>query len=173
MTRISPILGFTVKIVGRTGASLKSQFPLYSLWDGNKYSREECIPCEQGTKEAPPCTKKSIVYENFCVRCNPSAKGKEEVKELNSEVPSIYVGESSRSLMERTREHWGAYRNGNSESHIRKHYLLHHDGEGDPEFVFKVVSQHSTALARQTREAVRIRRRGGGGLHPKIKSGIQ
>ena len=39
---------------------------------------------------------------------------------------------------------------------------MEHEGE-PPKFVFKIVSHHRTALNRQVREAVRIKRRGGGG----------
>ena len=37
--RIGPMLGFKVKIVERTGQSLKSKFPLSSLWDGTMCAR--------------------------------------------------------------------------------------------------------------------------------------
>ena len=41
-----------------------------------------------------------------------------------------------------------------------KHVGLEHPGE-PPDFYFKMVSSHRSALSRQVREAVRIRRRGG------------
>ena len=41
-----------------------------------------------------------------------------------------------------------------------KHQKLAHMGE-EPKFLFKVISTHKTALQRQIKEAVRIRRRGG------------
>ena len=70
--------------------------------------------------------------------------------------------ESSRSIQERAREHWGAARRGEKQSQMVKHQSLEHKGE-QPEFYFKVVSSHRSALNRQIREAVRIRRRGGEG----------
>ena len=45
-----------------------------------------------------------------------------------------------------------------------RHQALEHVGE-PPRFVFKVISTHKTALSRQIREAVRIRRRGGRGVY--------
>ena len=74
--------------------------------------------------------------------------------------PSLYVGESSRSIQERAMEHWGAAVKGDKRSHMVKHQSFEHKGE-KPEFHFKVISTHKTALNRQIREAVRIRRRGG------------
>ena len=77
-------------------------------------------------------------------------------------APSLYVGETSRSVQERAAEHWGAARKEQEKSHIHKHQRLEHPGE-KPSFIFKVVSSHKTALSRQIKEAVIIRRRGGAG----------
>ena len=102
------------------------------------------------------------MYESICAKCNPSARGKGNLKEYSPEMPSLYVGESSRSLSERVGEHWEAYRGKKENSHIWKHQLLCHGGE-KPDFLFKVVRGYRTALSRQVGEAVRIRRRGGEG----------
>ena len=56
-------------------------------------------------------------------------------------------------------EHLGAARKGDERSHMVRHQKMEHPGE-PPAFVFKVVSSHRTALNRQIKEAVRIRRRG-------------
>ena len=74
MTRVEPTIGFTVKIVERSGLSLQSQFPLTTLWDGAACGREgECVTCYQGAEMLPNCTKQSILYENVCHRCVPGA----------------------------------------------------------------------------------------------------
>ena len=96
--------------------------------------------------------------------CNPGADGKRELKELNNkEASTAYVGETSRSVKERTQEHWGAYRSRNKDSHMLKHQELQHGGAAPPKFVMRIVSGARSALERQTKEAVRIRRRGGEG----------
>ena len=61
MTRISKTIGFTIKVVERTGRSLKEQFPLTTLWDGAGCGRDECITCSQGAEMIPPCTQRSVV----------------------------------------------------------------------------------------------------------------
>ena len=79
------------------------------------------------------------------------------------------MGETSRTVQERALEHLGAARRKAEDSHMHKHQMLEHDGEPG-RFMFKIVSQHRTALNRQVREAVRIRRRGeidGGVLNSK------
>ena len=119
-----------------------------------------------------PCTRKSLVYENVCLTCNKGARGKEEVKDVDPDIPSIYVGETSRTIKERSKEHWAASK-GNAKvregSHIHKHQELHHGGE-EPKFIMRVVGFHRSALSRQTAEAVRIQRRGGEGAVLNSKS---
>ena len=82
-------------------------------------------------------------------------------------APSLYVGESSRSIQERAKEHWGAARRKEEDSHMHKHQTLVHAREA-PKFLFKLISSHRTPLSRQIREAVRIRRRGGSRRSPKL-----
>ena len=103
-----------------------------------------------------------MVYESICVQCNPTVTKKGELRTVKEGAPSLYVGESSRSVQERAMEHWSAARREDKDSHMHKHQCMEHPGER-PRFYFKVVSLHRTALNRQIREAVRIRRRGGAG----------
>ena len=142
-----------------------SHFPLTNLWDGIPCGREqECTTCYQGAEILPNCTRQSLLYENVCATCIPGAKGKEPLKEedVDPENPAIYVGETSRSILERSREHWKAYKGKKEDSHIWKHQTLKHNGE-QADFIMRVVGSKRTALERQISEAVRIRRRGGAG----------
>ena len=92
------------------------------------------------------------------MKCNPGIGGENKNFKLSPPdyPPSIYVGESSRSLYERGREHWRDFKSKNENSHILKHHVLHHDGEGEPEFHLQLVRTFRTALTRQVHEAVRI-----------------
>ena len=76
--------------------------------------------------------------------------------------PSLYVGETSRSLAERAGEHWDSAKGGNCENHMLDHEARAHKngGEGGPQFRFLVVKKCKTALERQVREAIRIHLRG-------------
>ena len=170
--RLEPTLGFTVKTVEKTGSKLRSKFPLYNLWDGIPCGRQECIPCGQGAEFVQPCTKTSVVYENVCLDCNPGAGGEKELREIKTSIPTAYVGETSRSIWERTKEHWSSYKSRSSDSHLLKHQEICHGG-APPSFIMRVVNSSRTALERQTREAVRIRRRGGEGaiLNSKAEYG--
>ena len=161
--RLEDNIGFKIKVAERSGSSLKSMFPLTNVWGGVHCGREDCIPCSQGGEEIGNCKVRSVVYESACKRCNPEVGKKGPLKTPCTDPPSLYVGETGRSLHERSREHWDSYRNGSKDSHILKHHLLHHNGEGEPEMIFKVVGKYRSALSRQVGEAVKIRRRGGEG----------
>ena len=119
-----------------------------------------CTTCTQEGEDLPDCTTRGIVYESICTKCNPGATRPGPLVTANKTVPSVYVGESSRSVYERAGEHWNAYKNRRPDSHIWKHHLVHHEGVGEPEMTVKVVGCFRSALSRQIFEAVRIRRRG-------------
>ena len=173
LTRLEPLLGFKIKVVERCGKNLQSQFPLNNLWQGVKCGREECVTCvQEGAEELPDCSKRSVLYENACVDCIPTAgrKGGPREQDVNADVPALYVGESSRSVMERSREHWAGYRGAKADNHMVRHQLLAHDGAAPPKFIMRVVSHHRSALERQVAEAVRIGRRGGAGAVLNSKS---
>ena len=160
--RLAPTLGFSVKVVERAGATLKSLFPLGSLWEGATCPREDCTTCRQGAEQTPNCTKSSLVYENVCQVCNPGAGAEGELKEVRSDIPTIYVGESSRSIYERSKEHWAAVKSNKEDSHMVRHQLAEHHGR-EPNFTMRTLKFFKSALTRQIAEAVRIRRRGGAG----------
>ena len=164
IARLAPMMGFSIKVVERAGGALRNQFPQASLWEGAPCGRPNCVTCNQGSEMIAPCTRRSLVYENICSKCNKGAGGKDEVVGGgNPEVPSIYVGETARSIQERSLEHWAAAmgsKKAREGSHMAKHVEQIHKGE-EPQFMMRVIQFHRSALSRQTAEAVRIRRRGG------------
>ena len=158
--RLSASIGIGIKVVERNGNPLRSRFSLNNLWDGAPCGRGECTTCTQGAELLPKCTKSSVVYENICRKCNEEAGGKKELEVVKE--GSTYVGESSRTLYERGKEHHKDWESKKERSHILKHQGATHPGE-EPDFVLRPVRYYRTALSRQVGEAVRIRRRGGAG----------
>ena len=100
------------------------------------------------------------MYENICTICNPGAGEKGAKITPPKDVPLIYVGESARSLQERTEEHWRGFKESREDSHILKHHLFHHGGRGEPAFHMRLVKTFKSALTRQVSEAVRMKRWG-------------
>ena len=80
-----------------------------------------------------------------------SRRGKVDYKEKG-----IYVGESSRSLYERVKEHIRDGKSQAEDSHIGKHWQECHRGEEMPLFKFKIVGTYKDSLSRQIAESVRI-----------------
>ena len=77
------------------------------------------------------------------------------------------MGETSRSLYERSREHVKDGADRTEDSHIAKHWEQVHKGEPMPEFRFKIVRSFKDSLSRQVAESVRIDLRGEGVLNSK------
>ena len=89
-----------------------------------------------------PCMKRNVVYESECSTCNPLGTRKEADKMglgEKRERPSLYVGETARSVAERALEHWRDAETGKEESHMVEHQVDSHGGEGPPKFSFRVV----------------------------------
>ena len=68
-----------------------------------------------------------------------------------------YIGETSRNLYTRSKEHLARYQAGTSTSFMLKHQDTAHQGE-DNEYQAKVTASTRDYLTRQVREAVLIRR---------------
>ena len=80
---------------------------------------------------------------------------------LTGNNKGIYVGESSRSMYERGKEHVKDGKDKAEDSHQWKHWAGEHpDIPGSPKFRLKIVSTFSDPMTRQLAEAVRIEMRG-------------
>ena len=143
--QMANMLGDTIKIVEKSGVTLRRVLHKSNPWAGVNCGRENCLPCRSGDEK--DCTRRNILYETACLQC------KEEGKEV------LYVGESARSSQERGKEHQDDYNKKLEKSHMEKHAVSCHSGEKRPTFGMKVVKTHSSALSRQIHEAVRIRRK--------------
>ena len=93
---------------------------------------------------------------------------KSELKEMKD--GSLYVGETSRTIYDRSKVHWGAWASRSDKSHILRHQNQEHGGDETPKFVMRMVKSYRTALSRQIGEAVRIMERGGAGSILNSKS---
>ena len=78
------------------------------------------------------------MYENICTLCNPGAEDRKTKITPPSDAPSIYVGELAKSIYERAGEHWRGYREKREDSHILKHWVNHHQSQGQPQFNISV-----------------------------------
>ena len=100
--------------------------------------------------------RRSVLYESECVECGQGEDVTDSSLERKGKEASLYVGETARSLFERSQEHWKAAEQSKEESHMFQHTMETHKGKGIPMFKFKVVKSFRSALDRQIAEAIRI-----------------
>jgi Uri superfamily endonuclease len=95
---------------------------------------------------------------------------KKEKKTCLKDGKGIYVGESSRSLYERAKEHEADKVKTSEDSHQIKHWLTDHtDLMAPPKFRFAIIKSFKDPLSRQLSEAVRIDLRGENILNSKTE----
>ena len=123
-------LRFKIKVVERTGVTILNQCSQASSWEGVKCGREGHITCNQGLEDLPKCTRSNVVYENICNSCIPDAAKMGHLPDQDCTAPpSLYVGETSRSIQERGQKHWGAARRKEDTSHMRRTQVLISGGQ--------------------------------------------
>ena len=108
-----------MKVVENAGTSLGNLLSNKNPWAGSKCGRTNCHPSRQPSEKVEDCMTQNIVYEFRCNLCNGEEKGK-TVTDLTDQraLPYIYVGESSRSLHERSKEHHADYKK--NQDHARR-----------------------------------------------------
>ena len=157
---LEPMLGFKIKVVENAGTSLGELLSSKDPWAGQQCGRKDCHPCSQPAERKEDCKRQSVVYESVCVKCNGPEKEKTSSSLADSRTePSIYVGETGRSLLERSKEHHRDLRKHHEDSHMLKHWATSHPEEEKPRFHQYVVGKYSSCLDRQIGEAVRIQLR--------------
>ena len=98
------------------------------------------------------CQLKSVVYVGTCQICERKYKENPSIRHAGK-----YVGETSRTLAERVKEHRAALRRYDQGSFMFKHWALAHpELDNPPDFEFSVVKKHKDPMSRLVHEAVRI-----------------
>ena len=100
------------------------------------------------------------MYESRCAACTDRREqeneGRKRKRGVDYEEEDVYVGETSRSIYERAKEHVRDGRAGAQDSHIARHWEERHKGEDMPLFRFSIVRGFKDSLSRQVSESVRI-----------------
>ena len=155
---LSRLTGFKIKFQEAGGSKLANSFST-ELARGKHCGRDPCPSCDSNVEERRPnCRSKNILYESICALCNPSDPP--SIPHEDHPTPSsvnpvasregIYIGESSRSLFERSIEHHNDAKTMSKKSHMVKHWMLTHpDSDTIPAFRFTIIAQYRDALSRQ------------------------
>ena len=113
-------------------------------WKARSCEREECTTCKE-EKQTGKCRDEGIIYKITCQECK--AKG----------IESIYIGESSRTIFERYREHLDGERNCDKRNALHKHDMVEHGGVAQ-KYKVEVLEVHRNAMKWQVMEKVKIER---------------
>ena len=175
---LAELTGFRIKYQEAGGTQLKSMFSTY-LGRGAHCGRGNCHPCSMEGESRQNCRVKNIVYESTCLICNEPKKATSLQEGLHEEQGNkevsrqlavcsnsrqnqesrlgIYIGESSRSLFERSKEHIKDAINFKADSHIIKHWILTHPvSDTMPPMSIRIQETYSDCLSRQLGEALKI-----------------
>jgi hypothetical protein len=172
--KLSNMTGFRVKYQEAGGVQMGKLFST-DLARDQPCGRDQCWPClTKKEGESKKCRDRSVLYVTSCSLCNPGVDETSQV-DNNKEVPrvvnmnvadpspsskgrvGIYLGETSRSLHERAKEHVNDAASIQPKSHIVKHWLdAHPELNNPPPFKFTVQKGFKDALSRQLGEAIAI-----------------
>ena len=125
---LARVTGYNVKLVEKAGTPLARLFQ--RVYVPQYCHGEDCHPCLfSSDKEASKCRMSNIVYEATCLLCiEQLEKGSKEKKDV-----SKYIGESSRTLAEISREQVSGAGNLEYENFIVKHWIsCHNDSSRAP-----------------------------------------
>ena len=156
---------YRVRIAESAGDALGVLLPSTNPWGPMDCGRKDCVPCGQEDERRLDCRRRNILYENVCqLRHQEDGKEKKDRKDERG----VYIGESSRSMHERAKEHVADRVSMQEDSHMLKHWLCDHpDLLEPPKFKFRIIRSFQDPLTRQLAEAVRIERSGEGILNSK------
>ena len=102
--RLAKSSGYMVKLVEKSGKPLSNMFP--KPMSSSKCHRLDCSPCSNPyNKGNSLCGVKSVVYESVCNVCHNTY-----LRDPNSKHKGLYIGQTYRSLYERSVEHLTSYR---------------------------------------------------------------
>ena len=136
--------GVHFKIIENAGLSMRRVLQVSNPLESAGCDSPDCLPCRDVRGEGGKCRGCGINYQVECQLCPDNER-------------CVYIGESSRNLYTRSKEHLARYRSGKLTSFIVKHQNTAHQGE-EANFKAKVTASTRDCLTRQVTEAVHIRR---------------
>ena len=140
--------GVKFQVVETGGLTIKSEVQRSNPTATAGCQELDCLPCRIEPGMGGNCRRSGVQYQLECRQCP-----EEEV--------CVYIGETSRNLYTRGKEHMDKYRSRKrkEDSFIEKHQIAKHGG-GQADFTARVTGSFRDCLSRQVSEGVHIRRSG-------------
>jgi hypothetical protein len=132
------------KIIEKGGANVKRKLQVSIPLETTGRTDENCMACRDGRGGGGKCRKSNVNYTIDCKICLQDGK-------------SVYIGETSRNLSTRGKEHLNKYEGRKADSFMLKHQTYSHP-EQPADFKAKVVGTFNGCLSRQFAEGVEIRK---------------
>ena len=137
--------GINFRIVEMGGRTVKHQLQKSNPTKSLGCENSDCVPCSEGRGRGGNCLRSNVTYEMECKLCVGEDK-------------CIYVGETSRNLYTRAKEHVNKSTSTTSQdSFIKQHQAEVHQDEA-ANFKARVTGSFRDCLSRQISEAIQIRR---------------
>ena len=148
--------GTRIKVVEGKGTKLKDFLIKKNPFGTQECQKQFCPLCKKTPHSDPgslhknrtPCETANVGYSIICLNCK--AKN----------ILTTYEGETGRLASVRTSEHIMDLNKSKKESPLVKHKILHHKGEQNVKFSFKISGVFKDPLTRQCNEGVRIKNAG-------------
>ena len=139
------IEGVKFRIVEMGGRSIKNQLQRSNPTRTKGCPNGDCLPCSEGRGKGGNCLKSNVTYEMECKLCVGEGR-------------CVYIGETSRNLYTRAKEHMDKYRSVTcQDSFVKQHQAEAHPNE-PAAYTAKVTGEFRDCLSRQVSEAIQIRR---------------
>ena len=150
--KIAKMTGYQTKITEKSGVQLARLFMRVTA--PNVCDWENCGVCNSGGRR---CRQQNVVYRAVCSLCEREVEEKTRAEEKKG----LYIGETGRSLAERSSEHLKKLENCERDNFILRHWALEHPLEESPPAIqFRIVKNHRDCLSRLLHEAVLIDQEG-------------
>ena len=137
--RLGGMTSYRVRMAESAGMALSRLLSSTNPWGPGDCGCQDCNMCCQQDEQQQDCRKRNILYENRCQVC--MIKVEDDGVGVNKDGKGVYVGETSRSMYERTKEHQKDKELRSEDSQQIKHWALDHpEMQSPPKFKFKIIS---------------------------------
>ena len=145
-----------MKLVEKSGKQLRYMFNSRMPITKGCPLGSECKVCDN---DAVKCSSRGVVYLAECSECQDVIT--ENAQSVFNLSDSWYVGETSRPLRMRAKEHWGKLADLDTHSFMLTHWMKAHGlSMCPPKYTFKVLGTYTDSLSRQIAEAIHIETKG-------------
>jgi hypothetical protein len=146
------IPGLKFKVLETGGVTVKHNIQKSNPLASPGCTDSDCVACKSGRGEGGPCRKSNVGYEMECALCDDVAAQTED-----QDSRTTYIGETSRNIYSRGKEHVYKYSTAHTDSFMWKHQREVHDSQ-PAAFNTRVTGSFRDCLSRQVAEGVAIRR---------------